>query len=389
MAAVLIALKLLDGGPPLGLQRRFGLVQPDRPRIVLRIVLAVAVGWLPIMLIGGLSDCTGGPFESCAPWFDFSIHARSLVAVPLLIAAELACVPQLGAIAYHFHAAGLVQPTDEGRYLAAVLSTLRLRDSIIAEVVVIACAYALASLAFSIPFDRLPVWHRSEHGDAFGHSPAGWWHTLVSLPILLALLLGWLWRLLLWFRFLGLMTRLDLCLIPSHPDRSAGLKIVGYAVRAYAPLGFVLGVIVAGSIANQVVYAGAPILAFKYFVMGLVIVTVGLFAGPSLVFMSTLLKTWRRGVFDYGALADRMGRQFEQKWLRDIDEGRYTLDAPDFSAMTDLQQMVANVYQMRLMPLDVGSVIGLIIATLLPLVPVLLLAAPFDEIFLVLTGLLF
>ncbi len=56
-------------------------------------------------------------------------------------------------------------------------------------------------------------------------SLAGWWHLLVSLPLLLILFFGWIWRLALWARFLFLMSRLNLRLIPAHPDNVGGLKI--------------------------------------------------------------------------------------------------------------------------------------------------------------------
>lgn len=390
MATVGIALKLLDGGPPLNLQRRLGLIRPDRPRLILRMVLAVAIGWLPLMVIGAWSGCTGD-IQPCAPWYDFSVHSRSLVGVALLVLAEGICSPRLGAIAYQFHEGDLVRPRDEARYLAAVDSTLRLRDSIWADVIVIIAAYILiAALEYSALAVELPPWHREGTATFAGitHSPAGWWHGLVSLPMLLALLLGWLWRIILWTRFLWLMACLDLRLLPVHPDHTGGLKFVGYSARAFAPLGLALGAIVAGSVANQVEYADAPLLAFKFVIGGLLLVVAALFIGPLLVFGDKLLRTWQRGVFEYGALANRVGENFERKWLgrHDCDDA---LDAPDFSATTDLYQIVSNAYAMRLTPIDIGSAISLLVATAVPFVPVLLLAIPFYEIIEVMTNLLF
>jgi hypothetical protein len=56
------------------------------------------------------------------------------------------------------------------------------------------------------------------------------------------------------------------------------------------------------------------------------------------------------------------------------------LEVPDFSATTDLYQVVANVFDMRSIPLDVKDLLPLIIATLLPFAPVVLMVAPFDVI---------
>lgn len=57
-----------------------------------------------------------------------------------------------------------------------------------------------------------------------------------------------------------------------------------------------------------------------------------------------------------------------------------TLQTEAFSATTDLYQIVANVYQMRFVPLDVPSVLFLVLVTLLPFIPLLLLAVPLDVV---------
>ena len=110
----------------------------------------------------------------------------------------------------------------------AIVSTVALRDSLHLEIAVLAIALTLVvTLHLSLAIQSFPAWHHIESGGTLVSSPAGWWNTLVSVPVLLVLLLGWLWRLILWTRFLWLMSRLDLRLIPAHPDGSAGLKFIG------------------------------------------------------------------------------------------------------------------------------------------------------------------
>jgi hypothetical protein len=233
-------------------------------------------------------------------------------------------------------------------------------------------------------------------GHALSADRAGSWlldfgvHVLVSLPLLLVLCLGWLWRLFLWGWFLWRLSRLDLRLVPAHPDQVAGLKFVGYSVRAFSLFGFALGVIAAGRVAVRVVHTGVSPLAFAHVVIGLVVCVVHLCSGPLLVFTGKLLEAWRRGIFAYGALASDVGRQFEHKWLKRteaIDAG--ALEVPDFSATTDLYQLVSNVYQVWLVPLDLKSLGLLVIATLLPFLPVVFTVVPLKVIFAELTHLLF
>jgi hypothetical protein len=105
------------------------------------------------------------------------------------------------------------------------------------------------------------------------------------------------------------------------------------SVRAFALLGFALGVIVAGRVAVRVMHAGVSPLAFTHIVVGLVMGVVLLGSWPLLVFTDKLLEAWRRGIFAYGALASDVGRQFERKWLtrtEALDAG--ALAVPDFSA---------------------------------------------------------
>ena len=68
-------------------------------------------------------------------------------------------------------------------------------------------------------------------------SAAGWFAYVVR-PIFLALLMGWLWRILLvawWFWRFG---RLDLSLVPTHPDRTGGLAFVEKLPGAFSMVTF-------------------------------------------------------------------------------------------------------------------------------------------------------
>ncbi len=243
-------------------------------------------------------------------------------------------------------------------------------------------AYALlVALSLNVTPGTVPAWYTAGGVGPRGISLAGWWYALVSLPLLLVLFLGWMWRVFLWCRFLWLMARLDLLLIPGHPDHVGGLKFVSSSLRGFRLIALALGAVAAGAVANRVLYSGAPLLAFKHVAIGLVVFILALSAGPLTVFIKKLRGAKRRGTFEYGALACAVGRQFEQKWLGragGVDEG--TLEAQDFSATTDLFQVVSNVYEMDSLPFGLKNLSELVVATLLPFVPVALLAVPFDVI---------
>ena len=367
---------LFENGPPLGLQARLKLVAPGRRRVLFRAFVVVSIGWVPLAILSLLQSSDHLPQGGYRFFSDFGVHARSLIAAPLLVIAEAVCARRLGAIARVFLDEGLIKEHERQLFDSTVASVKRARESISAEIVIGLLAYAIvAALARSIPYDQFQGWYRSADGVSL--SLAGWWSALVSVPLLLVLILGWMWRLMLWTRFLWLMSRLDLKLFPAHPDRVAGLAFIGYSVRAFSIVALAFTIIVAGRLINLILYHNglppADIIATAVF---LCIVAL-LFVAPLAAFSGRLLTEWRRGVSEYGALAAKVGEDFERKWLgRNLALDQNILEVSDFSTMTDLNSVVANVYQMRFLPLDMTSLIFLVATMLLPFVPILLMTAP-------------
>ena len=154
---------------------------------------------------------------------------------------------------------------------------------------------AMIILIQTFPTEDIPFWHKASGGGA-GYSWAGWWHTLVSAPVALVLLLGWLWRILIWGLFLFRVSRLDLQLVPTHPDLVGGLQFVGVSLRAFLPLSFTISTIAAGGVAYRVLTMGTSFFTFKYVIAAVVVVVLLLFVGPVLVFGGKLVEARRRGI---------------------------------------------------------------------------------------------
>jgi hypothetical protein len=381
---------LFENGPPLNLLRRIGLVGDRQFGVIQRAVFVVLIGWLPLVVLSvlqGLALHTDGANSLLQ---DAGAHARYLLAAPLLILAEVGCGRRLNATLRHFVDAGLIRDGDRKRFDAGVVSSRNLFNSIGAEIVVVALAYFLAATALvSLPTEQVPAW-MTPGRVATVYSFAGWWHVLVSLPLLLIVILTWMWRLALWTRLLSLIARLDLHLLASHPDRAAGLGFLAISVRGFLVVAAAFGLIAAGRSANIVLLGGAlPTQQFA-FNAGMLLIVGALFVAPLFVFTPKLTKAWREGALEYGTLAHRVGSAFEDKWLGgDQGIGQTALEKPDFSATTDLYAITANVYALRLIPIDISSLIMLGSAMLLPFVPVVVLTVPLDVIWTKLKGLLF
>jgi hypothetical protein len=365
---------LFNGGRAAGLQALVGLVGPGKPNYAYRALLGICIGWLPLVALTAAQSIA---FQDGSFWSfttDYGVHARSLIAVPLLIGAEAVCLPHLSAVARHFRDAGLIPAHEAPAYRRIMESTLVLLDSMRIEIAVLAFSLTgVLTLRLAVPPDRFPHWHTLAVGAGRASSAAGWWHGMVSVPILVILLSGWMWRLIVWSRFLFLASRLNLRIVAAHPDRAGGMKFVGISAQAFAAVAFPLGVIVAGTVVNDMVHHGQSLASFRDLVLGYVALTVILFVAPLAVFSNRLLAAWRRGAFEYGALARSVGLQMERRWLNHAVESS-ALDANDFSATTDLYSIASNTYAMTIFPIGWSNLVVLVFSALLPFAPAVLLA---------------
>ncbi len=380
---------LFEGGPLLSLQQWLGLTRDNDLHIGRTSSLVALVGWVPRVLLAFVQSPTLHIDELTSLLWQVGVHARYLVAAPLLVVAEVECGARLSAIVSNFIKTGIVPEDEHKRLSTAVRSTRRMVNSTAVEAVVVVFAYlVVAATIWSTPIEQVPTWHRSGTIVPI-YSLAGWWHMLVSLLLLLVLLLSWLTRFVLWVRLLWLVSRLKLRLVASQPDHAGGLGFVGHSVRAFSGVALAIATIAAGYSAHMVLLGGSLPAGQIVFNICLLAAVAGMFTAPLLIFTPIMITAWRQAGSDYGALAAEMGVAFEDKWFRQVRRvDSATLDQPDFSSTTDLYQVVANIYEMRLIPIDLKSVQMLGIAMLLPFVPVALLIVPMNEFLADLKGLL-
>lgn len=353
-----------------------------------RQALVVAlIAWVPLAAASFVQD--GFRFGASAGAFfaDFGAHARYLVALPLLVVADRFCGSRLTAIAHYFLDGGMVGAKERPHFDALVDATRRRCESAAAAIAILVAAYGVVALLVAfVPASEFPAWHRA--GEPGRMSLAGGWHVAVSAPLLIALFLAWLWRLGVWTGFLWRMANSPLRLCAAHPDRAGGLKFVGFSVRAFAPIGAALGALLAGRIANQT-WMGAPLASYDVTAGGLVVGVIVLFTAPLFALTPRLMHEWREGIYRYGRLAEAVGFQFEDEWFRGRAVDRDALAASDFSAAVDLSGYVSNVYDMRVVPGEIKSIVALAAATAFPLLPVVVLAMPFDVLAKNVAGLFF
>jgi len=348
-----------------------------------RIVVISLFAWLPLLILSALGGRAWGDAIRVPFLADIEVHARFLLALPLLIVAELVVHQRMRPVVRLFLERGLIPDTSRARFDAALPSALRLRNSVVAEVLLIAFVYFVGIVYIWPLYHVLDVatWHTIPVGGGHRLSPAGWWFVYVSIPLFQFILVRWYFRLFIWMRFLWQVARCELSLVPTHPDRAGGLGFLSAIVVAFAPILAAHGVVVAGTIANQIFFQGAALPDFKVELAVLPAFLLLVVLGPLLLFMPHLADVRRVGLREYGTLAQRYVREFDQKWLR----GGAPADEPlvgsgDIQSLADLGNSFEIVQRMRLVPFTRNTVLQLAVITLLPVAPLVLTMVPLEEL---------
>ena len=209
---------------------------------------------------------------------------------------------------------------------------------------------------------------------------AGDWYVFVSLPLFQFVLLRWYVRLLIWFRFLWQVSRIGLNLIPTPPDRCAGLSFLGKSSYAFAPILFAQGAILAGVVADRVLYRGETLQSFRLQIAGFIVFFVVAVLAPPLMFSPQMARARRTGLADYGLLAQRYVENFDKKWVRESPPSAEMLGTGDIQSLADLGNSYQVIREMQVVPFGLRDISRLAIATAAPLSPLLLTIFSFEEL---------
>ena len=382
---------LVLGGPLFQLFRRTRLSEPALELAGRRILVITAIAWLPLLLLTAIEGQTVGAAIKVPFLYDVEAQVRFLLALPLLIAAELLVHQRLRPILPQFLDRGIVPEEARPRFAAIVASALRLRNSVVAEVFLIAFVFT-AGFYISRELSTLEAatWYATMEDSALRLSLAGHWYGYVSLPLYQFIFLRWYFRLFVWFRLLWQVSRLDLHLIPTHPDEAGGLGFLGNSALAFAPVLLAQGALLSGMIANQIFYEGDTLLAFKQVLAAGVASMILIVLAPLSVFTPRLLETKRVGLREYGNLASRYVREFDQKWIRGgAPEGEALIGSGDIQSLADLGNSFSVIRGMNLFPFGRETVLRLAVITALPILPLTLTLISLEELVLKLLGAVF
>jgi hypothetical protein len=372
---------LTEGGLTHRIGIRLGLKHPASTNISRRALVAVFVTWVPLLILSTVQGNLIGNHVAIPFLKDFAVHARFLLAVPMLILAEAILGPRMELAAHHFLDSGLVVANDKEKFEEAIEKGLQLRDAIKGELILIISTYGVTILTLTSTAVHVSTWYAVREGSYVSPTIAGWWFILLCVPLLHFLTLRWLWRLFIWGQFLWRMSRLNLQLMPIHPDLAGGLAFVGETERFFGSVLFAFSITVSGVLANGVIYDKLPLMQFAPVIAAYVVAAVAVILSPVLVFFGVLFKTKKMGLIQYGTLATEYTTSFQKKWIDYPRQNTETLlGTGDIQSLADLGNSYAFVKNMRVVPLGTRTPINLAVACLLPMAPLLLTVMPLDQV---------
>jgi hypothetical protein len=384
---------LVLGGPLYQLLRRAHLVNDAFGLVRTRLVIIVAVAWVPLLVLSMVEGQARGGTAVVPFLRDAEAQVRFLVALPLLVYAELIVHQRLRLVVRQFLDRKLIPDDELLRFDAAVAAAFRLRNSVVAELTLVAIVYAVGVMGVwrhYVALSGTATWYATPAGDGMALSTTGLWYALVSLPLFQFLLIRWYFRMLIWTRFLWQVSRIELRLIPTHPDRVGGLGFLSNISYAFTPLALAHGAMVAGPIANRIFYLGAALPNFKAEAALIVLFVMLLVFGPLLVFWPQLAGAKRTGLREYGTLAERYVREFDRKWLRGgAPPEELLVCSADIQSLADLGNSFEVVKTMRFTPMTRDAVLRVAAATVAPIVPLFLTMMSLEELVRKLLGLVF
>jgi hypothetical protein len=314
---------------------------------------------------------------------DIAVHMRYLVAVPLMIFAELLTHQRMSIVVKQFISRKLITEDHLEKFNSAINSALKLRNSLFAEAAILIFVYIIGVQFVWRPIAILNTnaWYTSSSSEGNQLTLAGFWFGYISNPLFQFLLLRWYYRIFIWTRFLWQISRIPLNLNPLHPDKLAGLGFLSEIDAAFLPPAMLHGAGLSALIADRILHTNASLLDFKVEIVVIVLIVLFIFLIPLLFFSVQLAHSKRKGIIQYGQLGSEYVTLFESKWLNKIQpEDEALIGNADIQSLADLSNSYDIIREMQVSPITKKTILTLAAMTLMPVLPLTLTLMPLEEL---------
>ena len=342
-------------------------------------LIAVTLLWLPLVVLTLIEGTFVGQGVAQPFIEDVVPHVRFLIALPLLLFADLAIDPAVGVAIRSLELSGVVPDDEQPRYQAALAELKKGRDSVWPDVVMLALAFSFVWL-FQPGYGESAIqtadtsWLWSVSDGNVNLNAAGWWYILISAPIFAFILFRWIWRFLIWAGFLYRISRMPLALHVTHPDLAGGLGILGLTQQTFSIVFVAFATVMSSTIAHNILFEGVTLHASRLEIIVFIAVCVAVIYAPLLFFAKKMYTTRRIGLSQYGGLGYRLSDAFFAKWIKGAgsDVGVELKNSIDSSTMADYGATFDTVRNMRFIPATLRGMLTIAAVLVMPFLPLYL-----------------
>jgi len=358
-----------EGGPFDHLIRKLHLLKPSG---MVRVWWVVAVAWLPLMLGATLRMLVGLPLSPIV--LDISVHARFLIAAPLLLFSLALLEPQCRGVIRMLYEGGFADPValdpivDRGE---------RLRGSAAVELSLAAVALVVGQLGlWGVLAPTGLVAGIEAHRE---WSFARVWYGTVSEPLVQFLMLRWYWRWGVWTYMLVKISRLQLAATATHPDHAAGLSFFAWPVGGYSWFVTAIASVLAGAWGTQLLDGRLTVPSLGPTLLVFIVIALVIGYVPLFMFSPHIYRARRRDLAAHGLFALQYVRDFDARWIAGRP-GESPLGTSDIQSLADVGNAFQVVLTTRLTVFHPLRIKNIVIAAVLPMLPLIATVVPLEKV---------
>jgi len=377
---------LVRGDRLFRIERALGLVPREGGLGVGRRALLLALfTWLPIVVWASVTGRALSPGRVSEPLLEhFGVHVRCLVAIPLFILAEATAHAMSLELIPYFVTSGLVPTEERARFASVVQGARALRDRSL-PLILIAGLVVGWIVARPIQADLHELeWAVEGSPQEMRLGFGGLWFFYVVRPIFTALVLVWIWRVILLGLTLRRIAALDLSIVPSHPDRTGGLGFLERVPLALSPVLLGMSAVLASRWAHDVAFHGVELRSLRLPAAIFLIGVAALGLAPLLTFSGALRRARWQALLDYGSVIGEHGRRVRRRWIlgEKVEDREELLAAPELGPVADTITLYESVQRMRAAPLSRTALVAVLLPVVLPMLAVVAIRIPIKNVLL-------
>lgn len=356
-------------------------------------IVALCFTWLPLLILTAISGTlyTGTRLSFIK---DIAIQCRILIGIPMLILISSVVFKKVSPVLEYLSEV-MMLPAEKEYFIAGPLRKAKRNiDSALTEILLLIIVVAIAfskegGTSFFVNHISSGSWIVSMNDADYPLSIAGKWLHYISIPVFQFLLIRWLWRYLVWITLLFKISKMNLCLQPTHPDNTGGLGVILIAQRNFIFLFVVFGIVISGEMIESLIDNDKLFDTIKVEILGYVILSISLVIFPLFFFTRKLVKTKYSGLIDLSKAGITLSKKFESEFVQQMSTEKKIADnTVDPSMHVDYSGIYNSLQEMRTVPIGLSDIVIMALLLFGTFVPIFFIHYSIAEILQKLMGLL-